>query len=191
MGYSKYVEKTFQKEYKNRSSELRSRLAQWHDEAPVVRISRPTNLARARNLGYKAKQGVIMVRVRVERGLNKRERPRAGRKPSKMGRFYAYRKSLQAIAEERAAAKYTNAEVLNSYFVGADGTNKFYEVILLDRAHPAILADPIYSKIIAEKGRAQRGITSAGKAHRGLNKKGKGSFKTRPSVRARERPKRG
>ncbi|MGC8629013.1 MAG: 50S ribosomal protein L15e [Candidatus Micrarchaeia archaeon] len=187
MGYSKYVEKAFREEYKKKSEELRRRLAEWRSEAPITRADRPTNLVRARDLGYKAKQGVFIVRVRVRRGLSKRPRPRAGRKPSKMGRFYAYRKSLQTIAEERAAAKYTNAEVLNSYFVGADGTNKFYEVIMLDRAHPSILADPVYSKIVLQKGRASRGLTSSGKRHRGLNKKGRGSFKTRPSVRARER----
>ncbi|MEM0147174.1 MAG: 50S ribosomal protein L15e [Candidatus Micrarchaeaceae archaeon] len=187
MGYSKYVTKTFQKEYEERGDALKDRLTQWRAEAPIVRIARPTNLARARSLGYKAKQGVIVVRVRVRRGLSKRQKPRGGRKPSKMGRFYAYRKSLQAIAEERAAVKYTNTAVLNSYFVGEDGNNKFYEVVLLDRAHPAITSDPVYSKIVNSKGRAQRGLTSAGKRHRGLNKKGKGSFKTRPSVRARER----
>ncbi|MGC9037306.1 MAG: 50S ribosomal protein L15e [Candidatus Micrarchaeia archaeon] len=187
MGYAKYLQETMQKEYKTNSKELRERLAKWRDEAPIVRVEGPTNIARARRLGYKAKQGVFIVRVRVGRGLSKRPKPRGGRKPSKMGRFYAYHKSLQAIAEERAAAKYTNAEVLNSYFVGADGSNKFYEVILVDRAHPAVLADPFLSKIATQKGRAQRGLTSAGKRHRGLNKRGKGSFKTRPSVRSRER----
>ncbi len=187
MGYSKYVEKQFRQEYKERSEEYRNRLAEWRSQEPIVRIERPTNPVRARELGYKAKQGVFIVRVRVKRGLRKRPKPRAGRKPSKMGRFYAYRKSLQAVAEERASAKFSNAEVLNSYFVGEDGTNKFYEVIMLDRGNPAILADKTYSKIVAQKGRAARGLTSAGKRHRGLNKKGKGSFKVRPSVRARER----
>ncbi|MGC8676411.1 MAG: 50S ribosomal protein L15e [Candidatus Micrarchaeia archaeon] len=187
MGYSKYLEKTFRSEYKERSGAFKERLAQWRSEAPILRIPKPTNLARARNLGYKAKQGVIVVRVRVRRGRSKREKPMGGRKPSKMGRFYAYRKSLQSIAEERAAAKYTNSEVLNSYFVGEDGNNKFYEVMLLDRGHPEILADPVFSKIVSQKGRAQRGLTSAGKRHRGLNKKGKGAFTRRPSVRARER----
>lgn len=187
MGYSKYVVETFQKEYAERSKELRERIAKWNKEDAIVRVEKPTNIARARELGYKAKQGVFVVRVRVRRGLSKREKPKGGRKPSKMGRFYAYRKSLQSIAEERAAAKYTNAEVLNSYYVGEDGQHKYFEIIMLDRAHPAILADEQYSSIVSQKGRAQRGLTSAGKRHRGLNKKGKGAFKIRPSVRARER----
>ncbi|MEM3781836.1 MAG: 50S ribosomal protein L15e [Candidatus Micrarchaeaceae archaeon] len=187
MGYSKYVAKAFQEEYAKRSDLLKARLAEWRAQAPIVRVLQPTNVVRARRLGYRAKQGVIVVRVRVRRGLSKRQKPMGGRKPSKMGRFYAYRKSLQAIAEERAAAKYSNAEVLNSYFVGEDGNNKFYEVMLLDRAHPAIVSDPIYREIVKSKGRAQRGLSSAGKRHRGLNKKGRGSFKSRPSVRARER----
>jgi len=187
MGSAKYISQQFKKEYAERSQELRDRLIAWRSQGPIVRIDRPTNLARARQLGYRAKQGVVLVRVRIGRGLSKRPKPRGGRKPSKMGRFYAYRKSLQARAEERAAAKFTNCEVLNSYYVGEDGNNKFYEVILLDRTHPAITSDPVYSKIVSQRNRVFRGLTSAGKRHRGLNKKGKGSFTTRPSVRARER----
>jgi ribosomal protein L15E len=39
-------------------------------------------------------------------------------------------KSLQRIAEERASVKYPNMEVLNSYWVGHDGRQKWFEVIL-------------------------------------------------------------
>jgi large subunit ribosomal protein L15e len=92
-------------------------------------------------------------------------------------------KSLRLIAEERAARKFPNAEVLNSYWVGEDGRSKWFEVILVDTAHPAIKSDKDVSWITERqhKRRALRGLTSAGKNVRGLHKRGKGAEKARPS----------
>jgi large subunit ribosomal protein L15e len=95
-------------------------------------------------------------------------------------------KSLQRIAEERASRKFPNMEVLNSYWVGQDGRQKWFEVILVDGHHPAIrsdsqlrwLADPVH------RGRAERGKTSAGMKGRGMRTRGKGTEKTRPSIRS-------
>jgi len=88
MGIAKYMRATFQQEYKERSPLLRERLAKWRKEGSVVRIEKPTNLVRARELGYKAKQGVIVARVKVRKGLRKRQKPMGGRKPSKSARFF-------------------------------------------------------------------------------------------------------
>ena len=49
--------------------------------------------------------------------------------------------SIQRIAEARADRKYPNLEVLNSYWVGEDGKNKWFEVILVDPHHPVIKSD--------------------------------------------------
>jgi large subunit ribosomal protein L15e len=187
MGSYGHIEKTFQNEYKARSVELRNRLNAWNSGEVIVRIDRPTNISRARSLGYKAKQGVILVRVRVGKGLSKRQKPAHGRKPSKMGRFYAYRKSLQSVAEERAARRFSNCEILNSYYVGEDGGSKYFEIMLLDRSHPAIASDPDFSRILGQKNRVYRGLTSSGRAHRGLFVKGKGAEKVRPSIRSKQR----
>ncbi|BCS90822.1 MAG: 50S ribosomal protein L15e [Candidatus Micrarchaeota archaeon] len=168
MSMYKYIQETFQNEYKERSQEYKERLARWADEPVVKRIDKPTNIARARKLGYKDKQGVIVVRVRVDGGKTKRERFDGGRKPSKSGRFYSRHKSLRMIAEERANREYRNCEVVNSYFVGSRSNTKYYEVILVDRNHPAIINDKFYSQIIRRKGRAFRGLTSAGRKVRGL-----------------------
>jgi len=184
MNAYKYMIKSFQEGYKTRPQMVKDRIALWRKESPVARIDKPTNVARARELGYKAKQGVMLARVRVDRGLSHRRKIKAGRKPSKEGRFYAYRKPLQARAEERASRKFSNCEVLNSYFVGADGMYRFFEVIMLDRSHPAIMADSAYSGVIAQRGRAYRSITSAGIKQRGLVKKGFGTTKNRPSTKA-------
>ena len=182
MNAYRHISRSFQQSYATRSPLVKQRIAAWRAQSPVQRVEKPTNVARARELGYKAKQGVVIARVRVDRGLNKRRKIEAGRKPSKEGRFYAFRKSLQARAEERAANKFANCEVLNSYFVGEDGNYKFFEVILLDRTHPSIVSDPIYSGVIMHKGRATRGLTSTGKKFRGIVEKGFGTTRNRPSV---------
>jgi large subunit ribosomal protein L15e len=166
MSMYKYINSTLQEQYKNRDEYYRKKIAEWREAAPIVRLERPTNLSRARELGYKAKQGIIVVRTRVIKGMRKRAKPKGGRKPSKSGRFFSYKKSFQSVAEDRAARKFLNCEVMNSYYVGEDGKYKFFEVILLDRAHPALKNDPFYSSIIAKRGRSFRGLTSSGTKHR-------------------------
>jgi large subunit ribosomal protein L15e len=99
------------------------------------------------------------------------------------------KKSIQLIAEERVARKYPNLEVLNSYPLGSDGTHEYFEVIMIDPNHPAILSDPQLGWVAnkAHRGRVHRGLTKAGKKARGLLHRGGGTEKARPSVRARRR----
>ncbi|MCL4383792.1 MAG: 50S ribosomal protein L15e [Candidatus Marsarchaeota archaeon] len=168
MSLYKQVKQTFISEYKNKSDQLKERIIKWNTESPVIKINNPTNIARARELGYKAKEGIIVVRVKIRKGKRKRQQADGGRKPSKSGRFFSMQKSLQSISEERAAKKFSNYEVLNSYYVGQTGMEKFYEVILMDRNNPVLINDKIYSNIISQKNRVSRGLTSSGKKHRGL-----------------------
>ncbi|HDD45948.1 MAG TPA: 50S ribosomal protein L15e [Candidatus Aenigmarchaeota archaeon] len=149
---------------------VKGRLVLWRKEGTVVRVEKPTRLERARRLGYKAKHGFVVVRVRVKKGKRKRPKVSGGRVPKKAGRFFTLGKSKQVVAEEKAARKYPNMEVLNSYYVGEDGQYKWYEVIMVDPAHPEIKADKDINWICkpVHKGRAFRGLTSAGKKSRGL-----------------------
>jgi large subunit ribosomal protein L15e len=95
--------------------------------------------------------------------------------------------NYREIAEQRAARKYTNMEVLNSYWIGKDGEHYFYEVILVDRDSPEIKSDKKLSWVSSNRGRVFRGITSAGRKARGLMaSKGK-TPKVRPSLRAHRR----
>lgn len=187
MTFYKSVKNTFVNEYKSRSPEYKIRLAKWGSEPTISRVNKPTNVARARELGYKAKQGVVVVRVRVIGGKKKRAQVGGGRKPSKSGRFFSRQKSTQAIAEERAATKFSNCEVLNSYFVGDAGSDKYYEVILLDRTSPVVRSDVQYSQVISQTARVFRGLTYQGRKHRGLRNKGFGTARFRPSKRANNR----
>lgn len=169
---------------------MRKRIRDWRHGPTIVRVERPTRLDRARALGYKAKQGVVVVRARVRKGGRRKVRPWRGRRPKRMGvRKFVPKKSIQLIAEERAARKYPNLEVLNSYPLGSNGTREYFEVIMLDPNHPAILSDPMLGWVASEthRGRVHRGLTRAGRKARGLLHKGKDTKKTKPSVRSRRR----
>ena len=181
-----YIGEAWKKHEKEHGSPQWTRLLEWRQGESFVRIERPTRLDRARALGYKAKQGFVVVRARVRRGGLRKDRFDGGRVPSKMGvNKITQKKNIQWIAEERTAKRFPNLQVLNSYWVGEDGKHHYYEVILLDPMHPSIQADKDLSWISMRpsRNRVLRGKTSAGQKHRGLRWKGKGSEHTRPSVR--------
>lgn len=161
----------------------------WREQGAIERIERPTRLDKARSLGYKAKQGVVVARVSVRKGGARKQQFKAGRRSKRQGvNRITRRKNLQRISEERAQRKYRNLRTLNSYWVGEDGSQKWFEVILLDPEHGAIQNDDDLNWICddTQKGRAFNGTTSAGKRGRGLSTRGKGAEKTRPSIRSND-----
>ena len=188
----KYIAKAWRKPEASFVKELMwKRAIDWRRQHSVVRIERPTRLDRARKLGYKAKQGFVMTRVRIHRGGGLgRPRPKSGRRPKRMGVLKLKpSKNLRLIAEERAAKRFPNLEVLNSYWIWEDGRSKWFEVILIDPAHPVIRSDKNVNWICdsTHQGRVFRGLTSAGKETRGLHHRGRGAEKVRPSKRAGRR----
>ena len=187
MGMYQYIRDAWKNQNKNFDQLQQQRMIKWRSEPVTIRVERPTRLDRARSLGYKAKQGFIVVRQRVDRGGRQRPQIRHPRRPKAMSRRKDLTMNYQQVAENRAARKYPNCEVLNSYYAAEDGLHYWYEVILIDRTHPSILADPHTSWIFSHKGRSERGLTSAGKRARGLLHKGKGVEKNRPSLRAHHR----
>lgn len=184
MGLYKYVNSTWKKQDHNFVLMQRKRLTEWRRQDSTVRIEKPTRIDKARSVGYKAKQGIIVVRQRVDRGGRSRPTIRSGRRTAHSFQNKILSKNYQQIAEERANDKFKNCEVLNSYFVGEDGVHRWYEIILIDRTHPAITSDPAYSNVAKQKGRANRGLTSAARKSRGLRNKGIGAEKIRPSINA-------
>ena len=159
------------------------RLVAWRRGEAFVRLEHPTRIDRARSLGWRAKPGFVVVRARVRRGGLRKPHPMGGRKPKRRGLLkITMAKSIQRIAEERAARRYPNLEVLASYWVGEDGMHKFYEVLLVDPQHPVIRSDPKIAWIAEpqHQGRVYRGLTPAGKKGRGLRYKGTGAEKVRP-----------
>lgn len=186
MSFTNYIRQIWKRPKENLA--YRERLISWRKENVVTKIERPTRIDKARALGYKSKQGFIVVRVRVKKGTRRRSIKRKGKKPKKSGTKIPAKKSKQWIAEERAAKKFPNLEVLNSYWVGDDSVYKWYEVILVDKHHPQIKNDKDINWILEKqhKGRVYRGLTSAGKKSRGLRRKGLGAEKIRPSIRAKK-----
>jgi large subunit ribosomal protein L15e len=167
-----------------------ARQIEWRRGHSFVRVEHPLRIDRARELGYRAKPGYVVVRARVRRGGRRKPWPMGGRHPKRRGmNKITMGKSIQRMAEERVSKRHPNMEVLNSYWVGEDGGHKYYEVILVDPQHPAIRNDPKINWICEpqHQGRVYRGLTSAGKKGRGLMYKGKGAEKVRPSIGAHDR----
>ncbi|MFH0885266.1 MAG: hypothetical protein V1861_06155 [Candidatus Micrarchaeota archaeon] len=167
MGAYKYITQTLQKQYKERDAVFRNKIMQWRAGPAIARVERPSNIARARTLGYQAKQGYIVVRARVDKGRRTRRKTMGGRKHKNNYRFVQPQMSHQAIVEQRVNRLFRNMEVLNSYWVGEDGNYKFFEVILADPAKPSV---NISSAI--RGGKAFRGLTSAGNSRGPSKKKG-------------------
>ncbi len=183
-----YIRDAWKKPEESMVDELMwERLQEWRREPSVTRVEKPTRLDRARALGYKAKQGIVVARVKVRTGARRKPRWKRGRRTKHMGvNKITPGKNIQSIAEERAARRFPNMQVLNSYWVAQDGKHKWYETILVDTTHPVIKSDRNLNWISNknQKGRVFRGKTSAGRKGRGQRRKGRGTEKTRPSLRS-------
>ena len=186
-----HIREAWQTPQEGKLAELQwQRQQEWRDQGAVERVERPTRLDKARSQGYKAKQGVVVARVAVRKGTARKQRFKAGRRSKRQGvNKITRRKSIQRIAEERASRTYPNLRVLNSYWVGEDGSRKWHEVIMLDPEHPAIRNDDDLNWICddSQRGRSFRGKTGAGVRGRGMGGRGKGHEHTRPSLRSDSR----
>jgi len=164
---------------------LRELMIDWRKENTVTKLEKPTRLDRARSLGYKAKKGFVVARVRVLRGGRQRDRTNKARRSKRHTIRKVVKMNYKWIAEQRAQKKFKNLEVLNSYPLAKDGKHYFYEVILVDYSRPEIKNDRTMNWITKKTNqhRVHRGLTSAGKKSRGLRSKSP-TNKNRPSVRA-------
>lgn len=186
MGVYKHIRNIWKKPKENLGDLWKQRLIKWRRENSTVKLERPTRIDRARSLGYKAKQGYVVIRQRVPRGGHRRPMIKKGRRSKNYGQRLTLRKNYQVIAEERVHRKFKNLSVLNSYWVAQDGKYYWFEVILVDPTHPVIKSDPKINWVCSEKHRSRvfHGKTSAGHKMRGLRRKGTGAEKLRPSKRA-------
>jgi len=124
---------------KENPMELRQRAVVWRNENAVTRVEKPSRIARARRLGYKAKQGIIVIRMRVGTGGMRKQRPRGGRRPKHLGVTKIKADvSMKQVSERRVLERYPNMKLLGSYFLYKDGMHYWFEVILADPSHPRI-----------------------------------------------------
>ena len=127
---------------KENPMELRQKAVIWRNENAVTRVEKPSRIARARRLGYKAKQGIIVIRMRVGTGGMRKQRPRGGRRPKHLGVTKIKADvSMKQVAERRVLERYPNMKLLGSYFLYKDGMHYWFEVILADPSHPRIAKD--------------------------------------------------
>ena len=127
---------------KENPMELRQRAVIWRNQNAITRVEKPSRIARARRLGYKAKQGIIVVRMRVGTGGMRKERPRGGRRPKHLGVTKIKADvSMKQVAERRVLQRYPNMKLLGSYFLYKDGMHYWFEIILADPSHPRIAKD--------------------------------------------------
>jgi large subunit ribosomal protein L15e len=137
-----HQDKSWLKLWQQNAPEIRDRAIKWRKETAFTRIDKPSRIQRARRIGYKAKQGIVVIRTRVGTGGMRRKRPVAGRRQKHLGvnRMKAD-VNMQQVAEKRTQEKYKNLKLLGSYFLYKDGFHYWFEVILADKAHPRISKD--------------------------------------------------
>ncbi len=138
----KHVGESWQTALKEKPPELKERIVAWRRGPRVVRLAHPTRLDRARQVGFKAKQGFVVVRVRMARGGIRIKRPTAGRRPKHLGVLRIKGAIPEAsVVKGRVLERYPNLKVLGSYFLMEDGRYRWFEAVLVDPNHPSVLAD--------------------------------------------------
>ncbi|EAX88789.1 60S ribosomal protein L15-1, putative [Trichomonas vaginalis G3] len=165
---------------------LRLRCWEYRQLPELVRLTHPSRPDKARRMGYKAKQGMVVYRIRVRKGSRRRVASK-NRQYGKPRTHHIYKLTpslnLQAIAEQKAGKQLPSLRLLNSYWVNQDGAFKYFECIFVDPVHPAIQHDAKLNWICdsVHTRREARGLTAAGRKHRGLSGVGHGFRHLRPS----------
>ncbi len=143
------VGKSWQSIFHEKAGDIAARAVELRGESAILRLERPSRIDRARALGYKAKEGVVVVRARVSRGGMRKQRPTSGRRPKHMGVLKIKSDvSSQSVAERRVEERYPNMKLLGSYPIWKDGRYAWYECVLIDPLHPAIVKDYNYRRAL-------------------------------------------
>ncbi|KAF2313110.1 hypothetical protein GH714_009302 [Hevea brasiliensis] len=139
-------------------------MLEYRQHPSIVRVTHPTRPDKARRLGYKAKQGYVIYRVRVRRGGRKRPVPKGivYGKPTNQG--------VTQLKFQRSKSTHVLLQMYNflqwsCISLVQDSTYKYFEVIMVDVAHNAVRNDPRINWLCnpVHKHRELRGLTSAGK----------------------------
>ena len=85
MGIYKYIRESWKKPHEGLNGLLKERMIEWRQDDVTIRIDKPTRIDRARSLGYKAKEGIIVVRQRIPVSARMRESGVKGRRTKTQG----------------------------------------------------------------------------------------------------------
>src|SRR5579872_5659682 len=141
------IGETWQKVFKDKSGDILQRAIELRKGPTMTRIERPSRLDKARMFGYKAKEGVVVIRIKIAAGGMRRPRPVSGRRPKHLGVLRMKSdEPLQKVAERRVREKHANLKLLGSYLLWVDGKHRWFECIMIDPQHPAIKKDYDYRR---------------------------------------------
>ena len=183
-----YVREAWKKPAETGVKELQwQRMQEWRREGSVVRLEHPTRIDRARNLGYKAKQGIAVVRVTYKAGraaeIPVRPRPAVcpdGEEPHHPGEKSSANCRGTGFREISRTWKCSTPTGL-----ARTGSRSGSRLSLWTATtRPFRPTRPLLAAKPAHRGRAERGKTSAGGKGRGMMTRGRGTEKTRPSIRS-------
>lgn len=120
MGAYRYIQELYRKKQSDVLRYLlRIRVWQFRQLTKLVRSPRPSRPDKARRLGFKAKQGFVIYRVRVRRGGRKRPVPKGctyGKPKSHGINELKPARSLQSVAEVSFANILISITTVNSFF---------------------------------------------------------------------------
>ena len=134
-----YIGQTWRKIFSDKQGDIKTRMIQWRKNPTIVRLDKPNRLDKARMLGYKDKQGYVVVNIKVGRGGMRKSRPKSGRRQRHMGTTRIKSSmSMGTVSENRVLNKYPNLSLVNSYLLYQDGQHSWYEVILKDTNHSSV-----------------------------------------------------
>jgi len=184
-GLYHYIKQAWKKPTSQHNEELRKNMVAWREGPRIIKLEKPSRLDRARVLGYKAKKGILVFRVTLERGGRQKIRPTTKRRSKRFNTKLILKSSYQLVAEQRVQKSHPNLEILNSYKLGKDGQFYFFEVIAVDKNQAEIKSDPQFKWLQSSSNRFRvlRGLTSSGTKSRGFMNRSP-NLKIRPSARA-------
>ena len=104
----------------------------YRHQSNYSRIRVPSRPHRARTLGYKNKNHMILVRARIRRGGTAPMIPDKSRTPSNIGKHRTRDIPLSKILAQRVSRKYPTLRVLNYYPIQKDGKYLYYQYIMYD-----------------------------------------------------------
>lgn len=143
------IGKTWQRVFHEKEGDISVRAIPLRKGPTIERLDKPSRLDRARMLGYKAKDGVVVVRVKVSRGGMRRQRPNSGRRPKHLGVLKMKSdEPVQGVAERRVGEKFPNLRLLGSYIFYKDGKHAWYECVLIDPQNPSICKDYNFRRVL-------------------------------------------
>ena len=143
------IGKSWHKIFHEKAGDISARAVLLRKGPTIERIEKPSRLDRGRMLGYKAKEGVVVIRIKVSRSGMRRQRPTSGRRPKHLGVLRMKSdEPVQGVAERRVGEKFPNLKMLGSYIYYQDGKHSWYECVMIDPHNPSISNDYNYRRVL-------------------------------------------